>query len=107
LLKSIAAIYLSLLQETSTQRFIMANMQEKEDRRPPQRIAIIGGGISGIACSWGLRAHDCDVDIYEADVKLGGHANSVPFHGPDVTVSVDTGFAVLDEKRYLKRSKYT
>lgn len=83
----------------------MAIMQEKEDLSPPQRIAIIGGGIFGIAYSWGLRAHDCDVDIYEADVRLGGHANSVPFHGPDVTVSVDTDFVVLDEKRYRKRSK--
>ena len=60
----------------------MANMQEKEDRRPPQRIAIIGGGITGIACSWGLRAHDCDVDIYEADVKLGDMQTRYPFMVP-------------------------
>lgn len=88
------------------QCFSMATMQEKENFSPPRRIAIIGGGISGIACSWGLREYDCDVDIYEADSRLGGHANSVPFQGPDVTVSVDTGFVVLDEKRYRKRSKH-
>jgi len=72
----------------------------QQQQPPPQRIAIVGGGISGIACSWTLRKHDSDVDIYEADDRLGGHANSVPFHGNGRTVAVDTGFVVLDEETY-------
>lgn len=67
---------------------------------PPLRVAIIGGGISGIACSWKLRQHDCVVDIYEADDRLGGHAHSVPFKGNGHKVDVDTGFIALEENTY-------
>ncbi|KAI8950463.1 FAD/NAD(P)-binding domain-containing protein [Xylaria longipes] len=68
------------------------------DKRP--RVAIVGGGISGIACSWELRNHDCIVDIYESESRLGGHANSVPFRGNGQTFHVDTGFIVMEESNY-------
>lgn len=69
----------------------------------PRRIAIIGGGISGISCSWTLRHANCIVDIYEADDRLGGHANSVPFKGNNgISVDVDTGFIAMDEATYRK-----
>jgi predicted NAD/FAD-binding protein len=67
-----------------------------------RRIAIIGGGISGIACAWNLRKHDCIVDIYEANDRLGGHANSVDFTGNGNNVKVDTGFIAMDEETYRK-----
>ncbi|KAM4065026.1 flavin containing amine oxidoreductase [Hirsutella rhossiliensis] len=67
---------------------------------PSRRVAIVGGGIAGIACSWELRKHDCSVDIFEADDKLGGHANSVSFKGKRGSVSVDTGFIAIDEATY-------
>jgi predicted NAD/FAD-binding protein len=66
------------------------------------RIAIVGGGISGIACLWTLRDHPCIVDLYEADNRLGGHANSVPFEGNGRKVDVDTGFIAMDEDTYRK-----
>ncbi|KAF2471479.1 amine oxidase [Lindgomyces ingoldianus] len=75
-------------------------MASQQQKRPPQRIAIVGGGIAGIACSWTLREQDCNVDIYEADDRLGGHANSVPFKGDGRTVNVDTGFIAMDETTY-------
>ncbi|KHO01973.1 amine oxidase [Metarhizium album ARSEF 1941] len=68
-----------------------------------RRIAIVGGGIAGMACSWELRkpsAQNVTVDIYESENKLGGHANSVPFRGNGTTVDVDTGFIVMDEATY-------
>ena len=74
----------------------------EDSKSPPKNIAIIGGGISGMACSWKLRDHDCDVDIYEADGRLGGHANSVPFRGNGTSVNVDTGFIAMDEATYRK-----
>ncbi|ROW11902.1 hypothetical protein VPNG_04907 [Cytospora leucostoma] len=67
---------------------------------PPRRVAIVGGGISGIACSWELRKHQCTVDIYEADSRLGGHAHSVTFEGEKHRVDVDTGFIAMDEATY-------
>lgn len=69
-------------------------------RRP--RVAIVGGGISGMACSWKLRNQRCTVDIYESSDKLGGHANSMPFTGNGRTVDVDTGFVVMEEATYRK-----
>ena len=69
----------------------------------PRRIAIVGGGVSGIACSWKLKEQSCVVDIYESDARLGGHANSVPFHGNGRTVDVDTGFIAMDEATYRKQ----
>ncbi|KAI1170956.1 FAD/NAD(P)-binding domain-containing protein [Nemania sp. FL0916] len=76
----------------------MTSGSTSPDKRP--RVAIIGGGVSGIACSWELRKHDYDVDIYESDSRLGGHANSVPFRGNGRTVNVDTGFIVMKESNY-------
>lgn len=70
-----------------------------------RRIAIVGGGISGIACSWELRKHNVMVDIYESENKLGGHANSAPFKGNGISVNVDTGFIVMDEATYRKLQK--
>ncbi|RCI17199.1 hypothetical protein L249_1849 [Ophiocordyceps polyrhachis-furcata BCC 54312] len=66
----------------------------------PRRVAIVGGGVSGISCSWHLRDHDCEVDMYESDDRLGGHANSVPFTGPNGRFDVDTGFIALNEATY-------
>jgi predicted NAD/FAD-binding protein len=68
----------------------------------PKRIAIVGGGISGIACLWGLRNESSQVHLYEADNRIGGHANSVPFEGNDNVASVDTGFITMSEEMYRK-----
>lgn len=70
--------------------------------RHPKRVAIVGGGISGIACLWGLRDSDYEVHLYEADDRLGGHANSVPFLGNGTVRDVDTGFVILNEESYRK-----
>ncbi|OTA91941.1 hypothetical protein M434DRAFT_75307 [Hypoxylon sp. CO27-5] len=64
------------------------------------RVAIVGGGISGIACSWELVNSYYTVDLYETDVRLGGHANSVPSKGNGRNVVVDTGFIAIDEPTY-------
>lgn len=71
------------------------------------RVAIVGGGISGIACSWELQKHACVVDIYETGSRLGGHANSVAFQGNGETAQVDTGFIVMEKSNYRKSRKYT
>jgi len=62
------------------------------------RIAIIGGGISGLAAAW-LLARDHRVTLFEAEPRLGGHARTVTAgrHGDQ---PVDTGFIVFNYTNY-------
>ncbi len=65
-----------------------------------RRIAVIGGGISGITAGYVLSRTD-HVTIFEADGRLGGHADThlvMPPSGPPV--GVDTGFIVYNERTY-------
>jgi len=64
----------------------------------PQRIAIIGGGISGLASAYLLAPHHA-VTLFEAAPKLGGHARTV-FAGRSGTQPVDTGFIVFNYANY-------
>ena len=67
-----------------------------------RKIAVIGGGISGIACSWGLRKTSYEVDLFEASEKLGGHANTTTFDLCGDKYPVDTGFIVFHPETYRK-----
>lgn len=64
----------------------------------PGRIAIIGGGISGLASAWLLSAHQ-KVSLYEAAPRLGGHARTV-IAGLNNDQPVDTGFIVFNYVNY-------
>jgi len=60
------------------------------------RIAIIGSGISGLACAYRLsRAHE--VTVFERDGRIGGHTHTVTT--ADGT-RVDTGFIVHNRENY-------
>lgn len=77
-------------------------MAPNPSHSPPKRVAIVGGGIAGISCLWGLREEkSTEVHLYEADDRLGGHANSVGVKSEDGKVhSVDTGFVTMSEQMY-------
>jgi len=65
----------------------------------PQRVAVIGSGISGLSAAWLLnRAHD--VTIYEAAPRIGGHSHTVEADLAGKTIAVDTGFIVYNEPAY-------
>ncbi|MAD87259.1 MAG: hypothetical protein CL912_30230 [Deltaproteobacteria bacterium] len=61
-----------------------------------QKIAVIGGGCSGIAALWALKNSGHDVYLYEADDRLGGHTNNVQWKAGKYTERVNTGFIVLN-----------
>ncbi len=63
-----------------------------------QRIAIVGGGISGLAAAWLLSARH-EVTLYEAAPRLGGHARTV-LAGINGDQPVDTGFIVFNYVNY-------
>lgn len=59
------------------------------------RIAVIGGGISGLGAAYVLsRAHE--VEVFERHDRPGGHANTVVRHG----LALDTGFLVHNRPSY-------
>jgi len=60
----------------------------------------VGGGIAGLSAAWMLSQRH-DVTLFEAEIRLGGHANTVegPSLKPGVT-PVDTGFIVYNEPNY-------
>ncbi|MGF1651099.1 MAG: NAD(P)/FAD-dependent oxidoreductase [Hyphomicrobiaceae bacterium] len=67
------------------------------------RIAVIGAGIAGLGAAWHLSQTE-DVVVFEADARLGGHANTVdvapgPGEGPK-PVAIDTGFIVYNTANY-------
>jgi len=67
------------------------------------RIAVVGSGVAGLGAAHRLAAQ-CDVTVFEAEGRLGGHAHTVDItlpgpHG-DVTHGVDTGFLVFNERTY-------
>lgn len=64
----------------------------------PRRIAIVGGGISGMAAAWRL-ADTHHVMLYEAEGRLGGHARTV-IAGKRGDQPVDTGFIVFNNVNY-------
>lgn len=69
------------------------------------RIAVVGSGVAGLSCAHVLGPIH-DVTVFEADTRLGGHANTVtvddPVEGP---VSVDTGFIVHNDRNYPNLSR--
>ena len=65
-----------------------------------RRIAVIGGGISGLTAGYILSRTD-EVTVFEAAGRLGGHADTHLVDEPGGgRVAVDTGFIVYNERTY-------
>jgi predicted NAD/FAD-binding protein len=66
----------------------------------PKKVAIVGGGVSGIGALWALKSSPHDVHIYESGDRLGGHTNTVQFEKNGRKTDVDTGFIVFNNATY-------
>ncbi|WP_296595188.1 NAD(P)/FAD-dependent oxidoreductase [Phenylobacterium sp.] len=62
-------------------------------------VAVVGSGIAGLSAAW-LLSEKHDVTLFEADPRLGGHANTAEAPGRHGPVPVDTGFIVYNEGNY-------
>ena len=63
------------------------------------KIAVVGGGISGLATAH-LLCGEHDITLFEANDYLGGHTHTVDVTLADGTWAVDTGFIVFNERTY-------
>ena len=62
-------------------------------------IAIIGAGVSGLTAARILCRHH-NVAVFEADDRVGGHANTVVVNEGERKLPIDTGFIVFNEPNY-------
>ena len=70
----------------------------------PRRIAVVGSGVAGLTAAY-IASRTAEVTLYEADERLGGHADThdVPEVLPDGstrTLRIDTGFIVHNPRTY-------
>ena len=61
----------------------------------PRQVAVIGSGVAGLTAAHVL-SRQAPVTLYEADSRLGGHADTHVVDG----VPIDTGFIVHNERTY-------
>ncbi len=75
----------------------MAGMSEA---RGPRRVAVVGSGVAGLTAAYLLR-RSCEVTLFEADTRLGGHAHTHRLTGADGrTYSADSAFIVHNARAY-------
>lgn len=65
-----------------------------------RRLAVIGSGISGAATAWLMR-NDCDVSLFEAESRFGGHTHTFDvIDSSGRNLRIDTGFMVFNRPNY-------
>ena len=64
------------------------------------RVAIVGGGVSGLVAA--RRLHDAghEITLFESADYPGGHTNTIPVETERGAWNVDTGFIVFNDRNY-------
>ena len=64
-----------------------------------QHVAVVGSGVAGLTAAWVI-SKSADVTLFEADERLGGHADTHNVQLDGLDFAVDTGFIVHNERTY-------
>jgi uncharacterized protein len=67
----------------------------------PRRLAVVGSGVAGLTAAY-VASRTAQVTLYEADPRLGGHADTHLVTDPATgrELAIDTGFIVHNERTY-------
>lgn len=65
----------------------------------PRRIGVIGSGVAGLTAAY-VASRTAEVTLFEADDRLGGHADTHVVASPAGELRIDTGFIVHNERTY-------
>ncbi len=65
----------------------------------PQRVAVVGSGVAGLTAAHVL-ARRSRVTLFEADDRLGGHADTHVVEDGEHSWAIDTGFIVHNARTY-------
>ncbi|PGG98621.1 hypothetical protein GX51_06706 [Blastomyces parvus] len=57
----------------------------------PKKVAIVGGGCSGLAAFWALKDSGHEVHIFESGSRCGGTTHLVQYERRGKTIEIDTG----------------
>jgi predicted NAD/FAD-binding protein len=63
------------------------------------RIAIVGGGVSGLVAAHLLQDRH-EITVFEAGAYAGGHTNTIRIDTAHETHHIDTGFIVFNDRNY-------
>ena len=64
-----------------------------------RRVAVVGSGVAGLTAAW-IASRTSHVTLFEADDRLGGHADTHRVPTPDGELAIDTGFIVHNRRTY-------
>lgn len=65
--------------------------------QPSKRLAIIGGGITGLSAAWHAQQAGFEIELFEATEKLGGILGTIYWDGRLIEGAADN-FATLDDE---------
>ncbi|TIC82876.1 FAD-dependent oxidoreductase [Nocardioides sp. GY 10127] len=65
----------------------------------PRRVAVVGSGVAGLTAAY-VASRTAHVTLFEADDRLGGHADTHTVREGDRELGIDTGFIVHNRRTY-------
>lgn len=69
------------------------------------RVAVIGGGVAGVSAAYHSMDRT-DVTLFEAEPRLGGHANTIEVEDDGRLLGLDTAFIVYNEPHYPTLTRF-
>ncbi|XP_057823982.1 protoporphyrinogen oxidase, mitochondrial isoform X2 [Cryptomeria japonica] len=99
--------------------------RQQESTRTPRSVAVLGGGVSGLAAAYKLKCQGVAVTVFEADERIGGKITSISQDGliwekgantmtesePEVKQLIDElgirgqqQFPIMQNKRYIVKN---